>query len=63
MITEEQLKVAFGVIAGILGDCHDELADGLPDGSNPEWGYDSQLVLDIAQACHNWTDRQKEVVV
>jgi hypothetical protein len=59
-ITEERLNIAFGVISGCLCDCAKELSDGMPGGSNPEWGYDRQLVLDIAQACHTWTSRQKE---
>jgi hypothetical protein len=37
-----------------------ELIDGLPSGSNSWWGYDAQLVSDIAEAFISWKKRRKE---
>ena len=34
------------------------LREGLPDGDYPRWGYDEQLVFDIAMACQKWKERQ-----
>ena len=49
----------------IIGDSmyfvHRELCEGLPDGSNPEWGYDEQLVVEIAEAVVKWHSRQHQI--
>lgn len=34
------------------------LRDGLSDGYFSRWGYDEQLVFDIALACEKWKERQ-----
>lgn len=40
-----------------FGNFDETLAEGLPDGSSPEWGYDLQLVFDIAEAVRRWKTR------
>jgi hypothetical protein len=59
---EETMKLheAFSVIAEVLGDVDQTLSDGLPDGSNPEWHYDEELVVDIAEACERWRNRERK---
>jgi hypothetical protein len=54
-------KEALNVIGYIFGDLEEVLGDGLPGGKNEEWNYDDQLVLDIAQACKRWEDRQTDL--
>lgn len=48
------------IIDEVLGPATtDLLLKGQPDGSFPEWQYDTQLVEDIAKACRACAERMK----
>lgn len=51
------IQKALDVIGFALAETETELCDGLPDGSESHWGYDEQLVRDIALAVHRWNQR------
>lgn len=53
------LREDLDVIGNVLGDAEETLADGLPDGSEADWGYDEKLVADIAAACRAWQARKE----
>ena len=51
-------------IGWLLGpDVEEILYDGLPGGSEEGWGYDQELVADIASACRKWQERHPEKTV
>ena len=52
------IREALNVIAMASYSTYKDLTDGLPDGSNPEWGYDEQLVKDIHAAVQSWLIRR-----
>lgn len=54
------LQEAIDEISLALGNVDETLLQGLPEGSNPEWGYDEQLVLEIGQACKSWDERHNK---
>lgn len=56
---EEQTEVALGVIKAVLGSA---AVIGIRQELYKE-EIDLELVLDIAKACHKWTDRQLEGVL
>lgn len=56
------LSEALEIISEDLYDTSEELSDGLPEGSNSEWGYDSQLAVEIAEAVIRWNHRKKSVI-
>ncbi len=57
-ISDDHLNQALDEISEVLYAIYKELYDGLPEGSNPEWGYDAELVIDIAAAVASWRIRQ-----
>jgi len=52
---EEDLEV----IGNTFGDLEETLRDGLPDGPDPDFEYDEQLVQEIADACRRWQERRQ----
>ena len=54
------ISKALDIIGDQLYDTSKELCDGLPDGDNPEWGYDEELVKDILIAVQAWNTRQEK---
>lgn len=52
---------ALEVISGALYGAYKELIGGLPGGSDEEWGYDEDLVVEIAEACARWKSRQSHL--
>ena len=54
MNPDEALKI----VSDILYETYKELRDGLPGGSDEEWGYDEELVIDIAKACLRFQNRK-----
>ena len=52
------LEKSLDTIGKTLGPTVEEiLNDGLPEGSNPEWKYDEELINDIAAAIEKWVSR------
>ncbi len=45
------------VIGNTFGNIEETIYQGLPGGPNEEWGYDAELVHDIAEACRRWKQR------
>jgi hypothetical protein len=52
---------ALSVISDSLYSAYKELSDGLPGGSDEEWGYDEELVIEIAEACIKWKARKSDI--
>ena len=55
------LEQALDLISDVAYDSYKELIDGLPEGSNSEWNYDVQLVMELAEAWQRWRDRQDAI--
>ena len=55
------LNDALDIISDILYNSSKELRDGLPGGPDEEWGYDEELVIEIAKACSEWQSRQSVI--
>lgn len=57
-MTEDE---AIDIISNCLGpNVVDILLDGQPDGANPEWGYDEELIISIGKNCQDWIERVKK---
>lgn len=56
-----ELREALKIISDSLYSSYEELSDGLPNGANPEWEYDEQLVLDVAEAVIRWQSRLHQI--
>ena len=56
----DDIKKELNHIANDMFDTYKELVDGLPDGSNPEWDYDDQLVKDFHKAIMEWRKRKEK---
>lgn len=57
---DEELEEALSEIGDAFGNFDETIVQGLPDGCNSEWGYDRQLVLDLAEAVKKWKERVEE---
>jgi hypothetical protein len=56
-----RLEKPFDVISEALGcDIEGTLRDGLPYGEEAQWGYDPELVEDLALAVTKWNERVKK---
>lgn len=51
------LDEALRLIGDAFGNFDRTLSDGLPDGDDSDWGYDEQLVKEIAEAVVRWNAR------
>lgn len=54
-------REALEIISNSMYASYEELFDGLPEGSNADWGYDEQLVLEIAEAVLRWKSRLNRI--
>lgn len=57
MTLEKSLDLIDKNLGPSVGDI---FRDGLPDGANPEWCYDEQLVRAIGFALLEWEERAKK---
>lgn len=54
MVTNKAIKIIDNWLGPITANT---LLEGQPEGCSSDWGYDNQLILDIAKACENCEKR------